>query len=460
MTATNRKFGWTRSLAVIAAPIVVAGGANAAVELRVESRPDSGPIEAYVRVSDGFGTVSGLTASDFDVTLDGAPLSTFSVGLPPDQDSAQRISVVIINRSIGSAAGVVTALTDFIGQMSMGDYAAIVAFQTRLPEHEGAKVHAFTAIDGGGGSDSLITFLSEFSPSGYSGLFDAMTNAVDQFATPSVTLPKGPKAIILVDNGFRGTASATQSDVLAQVNAIGIPVFAIQTGATATDPELTARMRSFAADTGGTYFSAPDEVSVGQAMNKLAALLDDAYRLTIPQTVATDCDPHMLEITARGESTSMAFTRCDTTPERLEFEFREGISPGAMVVSNTVTIESIDSPVEISVIDGEYSIGCTGSFTSVPGIILPGNQLCVRHEAPTTFSTVSPSTVLITGGVASFFGSSTANEPLPPPSGGGGSGGSGGGGSTGVLELLLLAMLFARRYFCRTYSPGASPSGG
>jgi hypothetical protein len=106
-----------------------------------------------------------------------------------------------------------------------------------------------------------------------------------------------------------------------------------------------------------------------------------------------------------------------------------------------------ESPVEIRVIDGEYSIGCGNSFTSAPSFVLPGDQVCVRHRSAPLFGTLT-STVLIMGGVQSWFSSETQVE-APTTGGGGGGGGSvggGGGGSSGLLEtLFLLAALFARR---------------
>jgi hypothetical protein len=92
---------------------------------------------------------------------------------------------------------------------------------------------------------------------------------------------------------------------------------------------------------------------------------------------------------------------------------------------------------EISVTGGEYSIGCTSSFTSAPGLIEFEEDVCVRHTAAAGFNASAGPTVLVVGGVASSFSSTTHPEPRT---------GGGGGGATGWLELLLsLALLSARR---------------
>ena len=75
----------------------LAGPARADVKLRVEARPISDPIQAFVTVTNGAGApVDGLTAADFAVTLDGDPVTVNggNVTLPPAVDATQKVSVV------------------------------------------------------------------------------------------------------------------------------------------------------------------------------------------------------------------------------------------------------------------------------------------------------------------------------------------------------------------------------
>jgi hypothetical protein len=86
---------------------LVAAAACAGTDLRIESRPISVPIEAYVRVMAGDEAVVGLAQGDFTVTLDGSPVSRLRVRLPPAQDTARKLSVVLVladGRAIGVSA--------------------------------------------------------------------------------------------------------------------------------------------------------------------------------------------------------------------------------------------------------------------------------------------------------------------------------------------------------------------
>ena len=448
---------WTIGLFSLA--VLLADPARAAIDLRVESRPRTDPIEAFVRVTDGGGSVTGLTRADFAVTLDGAPLNTFTLGLPPDQDPTQKVSVVFIISSWWSAAR--DAVRDFINQMAVGDQAAIIKFHStrgvdpniRSPAYP--VLQPFTSVDGGAGTNALISFAAD--PCNIYQCFgrvffewqSAIHRAVDQFVTPPATLPDGPKAIVLIGDLYGGTGP--YSDAMAEANAIGIPIFTVSTSDVSADAAATALMTSLAEDTGGHYFPSRTDKAFTAAFVSLAGLLNNAYLLAIPSTAVTDCNLHMLEVRSRGQSASFAFTRCDSTPDDFHFTAREETAPGAVVVSETATITGIESPVSISVTGGEYSIGCGATFTSARGFILPDAGVCVRHRASSDPAT-GTATVLIIGGVSSSFWSTTSAAPPPPPpppppSGGGGSGGSGGGGgATGVIELLLsLGALFARR---------------
>ncbi len=375
-------------------------------------------------------------------------MNTFTFGLPPDQDPAQRISVVFVLDNGDFSDAIQGAVRDFINQMVVGDYAAIV--KTRYssdPDLNVQVVQPFTQIDGGTGTSTLIDFVTVVSREGFPKSLNSLMLAVDQFETLPVASPNGPKAIILVGRGRFDLSTQSLSDVVSRANENSIPIFVVETGDNSVAPQATARMTSLAADTGGTHFAAPNEANVAQAYGTLTSLLNNAYRLTIPQTAANDCDLHMLEVTALGQSMSSPFARCDTTPDRFGFTDQINVATGSVVVSDPVMITSIESPTSISVIGGEYSIGCVATFTT-SGFILPNEEVCVRHTTSASVLT-STSTTLTVGGESAMFTSTTSAAPPPPPAGGGGGGGvgnGGGGGSTGLFELLLaLGALFARK---------------
>jgi len=435
-------------IGLLSAWVLSIGPAGAAIDLRVESRPGTDPIEAFVRVAGGSGSVTGLTSADFAVTLDGAPLNTFTFGLPPDQDPTQKVSIVFIIATASSA--VRDTVTEFISQMAVGDHAAIIKFKTGFRSVDPdirppatAVLQPFTAVDGSDGTNTLIDFAANSSFEGGAMFLWTISLAVGQFVTPPMTLPNGPKAIVVVG---MGRSWRSQSDVVAHANANGIPIFTVNSRDISADATATALMKSLAEDTGGHYFAAQTGEEITEAFVSLAGLLNNAYRLTIPNIAVTDCNPHMLEVTAQGQSESAAFTRCDTTPENFDFADQTGVARGAVVVSDAVTITGIESPVAITVTGGEYSIGCGSTFTAIPGIILPEAEVCVRHTAASDFSSSPGPTSLIVGGVSGSFWSTTLDPPPPPPIGGSGGGSGGGGGATGVVELLLaLGALLARR---------------
>ena len=333
--------------------------------------------------------------------------------------------------------------------MAVGDYAAIVEYghrngdPTRPPD-----VLPLTQIDGGAGTELLIDALAPtIVNASQAGTFDALMLAVDQFATPPVVLPDGPKAIVLVGLGTIG-GSSTQSGIVAFANATGIPIFTVGIGDVDLSDYSTSLLTSLAEDTGGTHVRR-DEPDL--ALATVASLLNDAYRLSFPQATVSDCDPHVLAATvsglgARDLLASIPLTRCDTTPEPFLFEPLIGATPGSVVVSNAVTIAGIESPVAVAVFGGKYSIGCSATFTPVPGFLSPGDIVCVRHKA--SRNTLSwHSTTLVVGGVSSTFSSETSAASAsptadPPPA----APATSGGGATGLLEVLLglLAVLAGR----------------
>lgn len=97
----------------------------------------------------------------------------------------------------------------------------------------------------------------------------------------------------------------------------------------------------------------------------------------------------------------------DTTPDPFVFAAKTGVAVGAIVTSDSVAPVGYDSPAPVSVTDGTYSIGCTGTFTSVAGIISPGENICLRQAASAVPGDTTTTTLTI-GGVAATFSSTTA----------------------------------------------------
>ncbi len=406
--------------------------ANADIDLRVQSRPVAGPIEAFARITDGHTPLVGLTPADFAVTLDGQALAAFTLALPPSQEPTQKISVVFVVTDP-------TGVGAFISQMAVGDYASIVTFRVDLSaRYAPIDVQPFTQIDGGTGNAILGSFLEgvyrrdpEDTRPEIIDLAAALNRAIDQVASPGLELPDGPKAIVVVKPNLVFYQLRQQSDVVAYANSMGLPIFTIFT--TRFGPVEPLRYSSIAEATGGSGFAVSDVAESSQALRNFGALLKDAYRLQIPASAVTDCNAHVLEIAVRGQTESVTFARCDATPDDPHFADKDDVALGKLVVSDAVTITGIDGAAAVNVFDGEVSIGCNSSFTSDPTLALPNESVCVRHTSG-QFHDEPTYTSLVVGGVPSYFFSTTESSPPDDDGGGGG----GGGGPAGFAELLLL----------------------
>jgi len=131
----------------------------------------------------------------------------------------------------------------------------------------------------------------------------------------------------------------------------------------------------------------------------------------------------------------------DFVPDAFAFSARTNVAIGSTQTSDTVTITGITGAAAVTVVNGSFSIGCSGTFTSDPRTIRPGETVCVQHTAAATART-AVSTTLTIGGIAATFSSTTA-----APNAGGGSSGGGGGGAIDrrMLALLTLLMVWMHR---------------
>ena len=444
MNRTFRK--WLTSLAFL--PAFLAGSADAAVDVRVEGRPETAPIQVFVRVTDGVGVpITNLTFADFELIVDPAQggvaevLTADQVTLPQSVDPDQHVSVAFVMDYSSSITdeflvAMQTAVIDFVTAMEPGDMAAIIKFNN----DSGAQVvQPFIEIDDGANDDLLISVVETPYPGDGSNILDATHLAVDQFTGSS--LPIGPKAVILVTDGRDSHSEDNQGQVIDAASEASIPIFTIGIG----NPLVNGLelLTALADDTGGVYFDATDgDEDIAAAYLAVRLLLTGEYLIEFPNGI-TDCALHQMQVTVEGETVTVPFTRrtCNTTPDAFTFTAVTNVDPGEVVTSNTATIAGIETNAHISVIQGSYSIGCTATFTAVPGTIANGETVCVQQTAANQAGT-SKVTTLTVGGLAVTFTTTTQAEP------GGGGGGGGGGGTSGLLELLAgLALLLGRRRF-------------
>ena len=326
MNIINRQRACARSLLALATAGFIVCTARADIELRVESRPIVQPIDAYVLVTDGESPIAGLTAGDFSITLDGTALAEFEFSLPPSQDPSQSVSIVVVAQADDyPPASVYTALID---ALDVGDHVSVVKYQGDIEVFRsgGVEILPFTQVDGGAGSDALKEFLqSRLSPSVGPPVFfyEALLAGLGEFARPSVSLPDGPEAIVAIGTGG---GRNSLSEVIALANANSIPILNVGYASLDPYPDLVARSRSLAENTGGFRVQMPADANLAVGLAQMASWLENGYRVTIPQGAITDCNPHVLEVTGVGKSSaslSCAATRhlsrshsrgCQTSP--------------------------------------------------------------------------------------------------------------------------------------------------
>jgi VWFA-related protein len=306
-----------RRASVVAAMVVGLWSAesSAAVEVRVDAQPVEDPIEVFVSVTSSSGApVSNLTAGDFTLRVDGTTVESPTFSMPPSSGGGN-VSVVLamdMSQTVRTAAlpEMQDAVIQFINSMRNGDYAAIVKFNN-TNDNKASVVKDFTLIDGGTGNSTLVeAVMQEYGGSG-SNILDAVQLSVDTLKSPSVALPNGPKAIVLVSDGRDNASTSTLESVVANANGASIPVFTIGVGdLTTTGGRL---LSDLATQTGAEYFPAPDNGDIAKAYDEVAQRLGNEYLLTFTSSI-TDCDSHTLQVdVANNGSGSSDFRRCTSS---------------------------------------------------------------------------------------------------------------------------------------------------
>jgi hypothetical protein len=108
----------------------------------------------------------------------------------------------------------------------------------------------------------------------------------------------------------------------------------------------------------------------------------------------------------------------DGHPDAFAFGIESGVVLGSARQSSSVTPAGFDIPSGVLVSGGEYSVGCTATFTSAPGTLTPGQSICVRHTASALHNDIV-TTRLTVGGRTGTFTSRTGVGPgsvsIAPP---------------------------------------------
>ena len=287
-------------------------GSSAAVTLRVDAQPVAEPIQVFVNVTSSTGApVTGLQAGDFTVRVDGTTVASPTFSLPPASGGG-KVSVVLamdMSSSVqnNSLEAMQQAVIGFLDSMQNGDYAAIVKFNNTNPDKV-SVVQDFTMIDGAAGNSALEAAVMAPYPGSGSNVLDGVTLAINELQSPSVALPTGPKAIVLVSDGRDNASTATLDSVVAAATAASIPVFTIGVGdLTTTGGRL---LSDLATRTGAEYIPAPDNADIAAAYARISQRLGNEYLLTFTSSI-TDCGSHSVAVDVAGNgSATSQFQRC------------------------------------------------------------------------------------------------------------------------------------------------------
>ncbi len=103
---------------------------------------------------------------------------------------------------------------------------------------------------------------------------------------------------------------------------------------------------------------------------------------------------------------------CVTEVDSIGFAVQNDVALSTVLTSEVQTLTGIDSPLAVSVANGEYSIGCNDTFTNTAGTVNSGDTICLRHTSSGSYSTQQ--VTLLTAGDSIFsFTSVTMVDPTP-----------------------------------------------
>ncbi len=136
----------------------------------------------------------------------------------------------------------------------------------------------------------------------------------------------------------------------------------------------------------GTFAATAGTINPGQSVT---------LRMTASPNCATTTSA-VLTIAGVARSFSLSTVACDAIPDSPGvFATQANVTPGSLRTSNNISITGINTTVPVSITGGEYSIGCTASFTSLAGSIGPDQNVCVRQSASNNPDTVTTATLTV-----------------------------------------------------------------
>ena len=153
---------------------------------------------------------------------------------------------------------------------------------------------------------------------------------------------------------------------------------------------------------GGDYTSSAGAVQVGDTL-QVRHLSSSDYNATVTSVLSVGSSSVNFLSTTKEQADQVAD---DTTPDAFSFAGENDVALASIILSETVTISSINVAASVSVSGGEYSID-GGAFTSATGSISNNQSLQLRHTSSSSNSITTITTITV-GDYSTTFQSTTS----------------------------------------------------
>jgi hypothetical protein len=135
-----------------------------------------------------------------------------------------------------------------------------------------------------------------------------------------------------------------------------------------------------------------------------------AATLNQPRALFWDRPSGTLYVVDQGNDRIRAIAVAAPVPAPFSIAPQTGVAPASPVVSAPVMPTGFRVPTTVSASGGDYSIGCTGTYTAAAGTLSPGQSVCVRQQS-SALNNVATTAVLTVGGRSAGFVARTVPGP-------------------------------------------------
>lgn len=149
-----------------------------------------------------------------------------------------------------------------------------------------------------------------------------------------------------------------------------------------------------------------------KAFRTSSTTVTNGNRVRIQQTSAKTYNTTTTSILKVGELQSIFSSTTinnpkllDSTPDIFTFEEQKNVTTNSLITSNTITIQGINTPTQVSIVGGEYAIN-NGAFLKNNAYINNGDKITVRLFSSPIHNTITQA-ILTIGTIQGAFSIST-----------------------------------------------------